>query len=88
MVSSTAAKAQAEPASKRIRTQEASTMNEARVLLSRVKNVNKAASEQSREDASVALGLLEGFASHLPKQISQSLPRKFLTQRRTKTLHG
>ena len=55
-------------------------MNEARVLLSRVKNVNKGASEQSREDASVALGLL----TTLTKADKSKFAKKVLDSKKNK----
>ena len=55
-------------------------MNEARVLLSRVKNVNKGASGQSREDASVALGLL----TTLTKADKSRFAKKVLDSKKNK----
>ena len=81
MDSHTAAKAQAsEPASKRIRTDEAKTINEARTLLGRVKNFNKDASKQSREDASAALDML----TTLTKADKSQFAKKVLDSKKNK----
>ena len=55
-------------------------MNEARVLLSRVKNVNKGASGQTREDASAALVLL----TTLTKADKSRFAKKVLDSKKNK----
>ena len=74
MEAHTAAKAQAsEPSAKRIRTDDAKTINEARTLLGRVQNVNKGASKQEREDASVALDMLTTLAKADKSQFAKKV---------------
>ena len=74
METPTAAKAQAsDPPARRIRTDDAKSINDARTLLGLVKNVNKDASIQSREDASVALDMLTTFTKADKSQFAKKV---------------
>ena len=87
METPTAAKAQAsDPPAKRIRTDDAKTINDARTLLNRVKGINKVPPARAGRMHDIVLLLICSLDS--PKQIRHSLPRKLLTQRETKSLHG
>ena len=78
-----AAKAQAsDPSAKRIRTDDAKTINDARTLLNRVKAINKGASSQSKEDACAALDVLTG----LTKADKPQFAKKVIVSKNNKDL--
>ena len=81
MEAQASAKAQAsEPSAKRIRTDDAKTINDARTLLNWVKDVNKGASKQSREDACAALDML----TTLPEADKSQFAKKVIDSKKNK----